>query len=796
MRVLLLSPLRGLDPACGDIVYTETLLSDPPPGVEYETYAEAIARGALVEHACRPALRRAWRSGRGRWQETWTTMLAKAVNLLRGAHVLFWEPFRVFSVRPGEFDLIHVHVFNCGFREIDCPVVVSNALPVRYLYTDARGFSVLRVWLLEAADRFLAGIFGVNLTSYWLPSARRVIAFSKYLAAWYRNEGIAAASSIDVVPIYLPAAPLAPVSTRPRRIGFIAKDFEAKGGTVLLEAFELVRASVPDAELVILGSPARFDEATQKARGIRWLPLVPREELLESILPTFDVFAYPTQFDGMPLVLLEAMSRGIAIAAASYRAIPEMLDHGRAGLLSPLQDAHALTKNLLALLEPKTNQHFRAAARRQFDLCYSTEVVLPQLAASYAAALIPEKVATRPLRVAKSPSSSLRQIPLLRRLGNRYGRSYWRLPSILRRRLYWESSIPRLRGAQTWRCGAVENVPRVDALDAIDRPTTGHRLAAHPFRTSAPFVTRLDAAWLVGKYASPITLCGRLILSSFRDEPRMLGLEQHQELESWLTVPNQASELPELENVWPMVNRLQTNYFHWLIEWCGRLELIEAFRDQTGCAPKLLIPQTAPNYIRESLSLLGFGPESWIPWDENSTPRRVRNLVLPSFRGTTVAQSPAALQWLRRRFLSAICAEVEEPHRRIYIPRPRGGWRCVLNDEEVVEYLRGEGFDILEPQRLTLPEQIRYFSQASLIVSLHGSGLTNVLFAPQAAVLELFGAYGDGVWFGMTARLGQPYEALTCKSVGDDVVVDLKVLKKRVAALSTGRHANGALAHV
>jgi hypothetical protein len=356
--------------------------------------------------------------------------------------------------------------------------------------------------------------------------------------------------------------------------------------------------------------------------------------------------------------------------------------------------------------------------------------------------------------------------------------------------------VPRLRGARTWRFGHGENVPRADAIDAIEKPTLGHLLAAPPFRTGAPFVSRLEAAWLVGKYASPVTLDGHLILSAFRDEPRMLGLEQHPDLESWLTAPSRISELPELENVWPMTNRLQTNYFHWLIEWCGRLELIEAYRDQTGCAPKLLIPEAAPKYLRESLTLLGFGSEHWVPWDENSAPRKVCHLVLPSFRGTTVAQSPAALQWLRRKFLGAACAEVEDAHRRIYIPRPRGGWRCVLNDEEVVEYLRGEGFDILEPQRLTLAEQIRYFSQASLIVSLHGSGLTNVLFAPQATVLELFGAYGDGVWFGMTARLGQSYEALTCQSVGDDVVVDLEVLKKRVAALSTRQQANGALAHV
>ena len=378
----------------------------------------------------------------------------------------------------------------------------------------------------------------------------------------------------------------------------------------------------------------------------------------------------------------------------------------------------------------------------------------------------------------------LRMHPSLRAFGNHYGRSYWRLPSILRRRIYWESSVPRLRGARTWRFGCGENVSRVNALDAIDKPTVGHQLAVHSFRSSAPFVTRLDAAWLVGKYASPVTLDGRLILSAFRDKPRMLGLEQHPELESWLTAPRRASALPDLENVWPMTNRLQTNYFHWLIEWCGRLELIEAYRDQTGCSPKLLIPEAAPSYLRESLTLLGFGPEHWVPWAEGSDPRQVRNLVLPSFRGTTVAQSPAALRWLRRRFLGAARVEVEKPHRRIYISRPRGGWRCVLNDEEVVEYLRGEGFDILEPQRLTLAEQIRYFSQASLIVSLHGSGLTNVLFAPHAAVLELFGAYGDGVWFGMTARLGQSYDAMSCQAVGDDVIVNLEALKQRLSVLA------------
>jgi glycosyltransferase involved in cell wall biosynthesis len=82
-------------------------------------------------------------------------------------------------------------------------------------------------------------------------------------------------------------------------------------------------------------------------------------------------------------VLLEAMSRGIAIAATDYRAIPEMLDYGRAGLLSPAGDVRAFASNLILLLNPETNLTFRKAARDRFERFYSADVVPQELLASY-----------------------------------------------------------------------------------------------------------------------------------------------------------------------------------------------------------------------------------------------------------------------------------------------------------------------------------------------------------------------------------------------------------------------------
>src|SRR3954466_6839957 len=102
MRVLLISFLPGIDPACGDVTYTQTLLARPPDGVEYETYADALERGTLVEHGRRGALGGGARADRGGGArgggEPVLTLGNKAVNVLRKRRVLFWEPFRFFSI--------------------------------------------------------------------------------------------------------------------------------------------------------------------------------------------------------------------------------------------------------------------------------------------------------------------------------------------------------------------------------------------------------------------------------------------------------------------------------------------------------------------------------------------------------------------------------------------------------------------------------------------------------------------------------------------------------------------------
>src|SRR5665213_3120713 len=53
--------------------------------------------------------------------------------------------------------------------------------------------------------------------------------------------------------------------------------------------------------------------------------------------------------------------------------------------------------------------------------------------------------------------------------------------------------------------------------------------------------------------------------------------------------------------------------------------------------------------------------------------------------------------------------------------------------------LQNDGFEIIDPGGLTIPEQINLVQQAKIVVSAHGAALSNLLFSPvKTTVIELF----------------------------------------------------------
>ncbi len=388
LTVLLVSPVGARDVHSGDVTYTTELLATPPPGVRYVTYDEALDAGTLVELG-------RWRGRSGPPQTPQAmavAVAAKAEAVLRRSRLVFREPVRHFQVTPGAFDLIHTHVFHTAFHGTHPPVVMSAGAPLAWLYRDAWGWGQTRLRMATAFDGAVGRWSRASMCTHHRGQARRFVSPSRFL-----RDGLVAAGwpadRVDIVPNYC-ADPLGDLSTgqewsRPRSavptIGFVAKDFEAKGGELVVQAHARLRARHPQLRLVIVGSTPRLPEAELAARGISWTAFVPRHELLDKVLPQLDVLAHPSGVDVLPYSVMEALARGIPALVSDHTSLPEMVENG-AGVAVP-RTVEAVTEGLDRLLSPAVWAGASPAARAHFERRFSARTQAPALGLAYRAAL-------------------------------------------------------------------------------------------------------------------------------------------------------------------------------------------------------------------------------------------------------------------------------------------------------------------------------------------------------------------------------------------------------------------------
>jgi glycosyltransferase involved in cell wall biosynthesis len=145
-----------------------------------------------------------------------------------------------------------------------------------------------------------------------------------------------------------------------RTITFVGRDFRRKGGPVLVAAFERVRRAVPEARLLVAGPR----EALSLPEGAVQLGPVPHARL-EPLLAATSVFALPTLREPFGLALLDAMACGVPCVASAVEAVPEIVDEGVTGLLTPAGDADALARALVALLDQPTLAEAMGRAGRE-----------------------------------------------------------------------------------------------------------------------------------------------------------------------------------------------------------------------------------------------------------------------------------------------------------------------------------------------------------------------------------------------------------------------------------------------
>jgi glycosyltransferase involved in cell wall biosynthesis len=91
------------------------------------------------------------------------------------------------------------------------------------------------------------------------------------------------------------------------------------------------------------------------------------------------VFVLSSRFEGFPLILLEAMSKGMGVVAFDCPTGPaDIVDDHRNGLLVPPEDVAALSTAIRELVEDEELRHRAAAAAIETAQHYTIEVIGPQ----------------------------------------------------------------------------------------------------------------------------------------------------------------------------------------------------------------------------------------------------------------------------------------------------------------------------------------------------------------------------------------------------------------------------------
>lgn len=144
-----------------------------------------------------------------------------------------------------------------------------------------------------------------------------------------------------------------------RLVGMVANVRQSKGYDILVKACVEVCRRFPTAKFVavgdvhdVLAAPIRKLVAELSLED-RFVFLGFRSDI-PKILNELEVFVLSSVSEGMPLSVLEAMASGKAIVTTRCGGIPEIVDHGKTGLLVPPSDCSALAGAIEDLLSDRS----------------------------------------------------------------------------------------------------------------------------------------------------------------------------------------------------------------------------------------------------------------------------------------------------------------------------------------------------------------------------------------------------------------------------------------------------------
>ncbi len=295
-------------------------------------------------------------------------------------------------LKQEQFDVVHVHEPTVPMLSL---VVLrhSHALNVGtfHAYRESNAlYEYMRPLIKRLVNRLDGRIFVSD-------------AVRAYINHYFPGDSTIIPNGIDCA--RFAAADIQPIAKfndgRPN-ILFVGRLEKRKGFRHLLRAYPLIKKSIPDARLLVVGAYSEKDKAPfvryvrqHKIRGVHFIGYVSPEEL-PRYYHTATVFCAPsTGFESFGIILLEAMAAGLPIVASDITGYRSVVEQGVEGLLVPPEDQSLLACALIDLLSDPERRAQMTSAGRCKAAQYDWDIIARRVLAYYEEQIAVRATATK-----------------------------------------------------------------------------------------------------------------------------------------------------------------------------------------------------------------------------------------------------------------------------------------------------------------------------------------------------------------------------------------------------------------
>ena len=282
-----------------------------------------------------------------------------------------------------DFDIFAIKKFQKELQSFQAEVVMFNARRDFRIGMIGAGWAKIPLKIQYKGSSFLTGWFLNKFYYHWVDY---VICVSKEIEELFKKKLKLAGDKIFYLPNGVELARFNNLDGGGFRkklglnqdellIGMSARLDKRKRQADLIQAGKILIDKGYKIKIALAGdgrNRANLEKLVDELRMREKVVFLGFVEKIEEFLLSLDLFVFCSEFEGMPLAVLEAMASAKPIIATSLPGIIEIMDDRKDGLLYPVGDINQLAEKIELLLKDKNlRERFAKSARERVEKKFS-----------------------------------------------------------------------------------------------------------------------------------------------------------------------------------------------------------------------------------------------------------------------------------------------------------------------------------------------------------------------------------------------------------------------------------------